>query len=65
METNYFYGVDKSIDISIADHYMDGKDKDANNNLFTKVLDRLASEHNIGPSSLVIESKDSIKMKFK
>ena len=51
--------------VTIADHYMDGKDKDANNYLITKVFDRLASEHNIGPSSLVIESKDSIKMKFK
>lgn len=51
--------------VTIADHYMDGKDKDANNYLIMKVLDRLASEHNIGPSSLVIESKDSIRMKFK
>ena len=51
--------------VTIADHYMDGKDKDANNYLITKVFTRLASEHNIGPSGLVIESKDSIQMKFK
>ena len=51
--------------VTVADHYMDGKDKYTNNNLVTKVFDRLASEHNIGPSSLIIESKDSIQIKFK